>query len=305
MRKLAPPPRKCAVAPAGTRCLSLTAPLPPCDWPEVHPPRRLAPRGSLCSWPNPQKTLWGRERTEGEKRAGGGRGQGLVLTVGLGGSSPHRVACPANLLTNEMCALSDYWFYVKLMMGVNVRCAMFASGRLLEAGDGRLPTSKSKNTDSGLNRGRCMGLMSHEIHDAAALYQLLQVRAVYKHSGWTSNRFITSCNSSFVWGCIVYVYMCVSIGMWGEDAFKLGRSEQVQGSYECVFFIPRLCWDVVIELWKIAHHIKHFPWTEATACICFTSLKTCRVWRHQGHLLDLSKHAGGENNRDKQQPAPW
>lgn len=35
---------------------------------------------------------------------------------------------------------------------------------------------KAKNTVCDLNRRRCMGLMSHEIHDTAALYQLPQVR---------------------------------------------------------------------------------------------------------------------------------
>ncbi len=51
--------------------------------------------------------------------------RGFVLTMGLRGSSPLSVACSAHLLTNEMCALSDYWFYAKLMMGVNVLCAVF------------------------------------------------------------------------------------------------------------------------------------------------------------------------------------
>lgn len=72
-------------------------------------------------------------------------------------------------------------------MGVNVLCAVFASGRLSEA------TESTKAGQLDIKGGRCMRLhlMSHEIHDAAALYQLPQVKAVCKHGGWMLIRFMT------------------------------------------------------------------------------------------------------------------
>ena len=78
MRMPAPPPKRCAVAPAGTRCPSSATTQPLCDWPEVHRPQRSAPQGSLSPWLNLQKTLVEHEEVEEEEeeeeegRMGGG-----------------------------------------------------------------------------------------------------------------------------------------------------------------------------------------------------------------------------------------
>lgn len=86
---------------------------------KVSSPRLIIPMAE--STENPR-----RRRSQDE---GGREGQGLVLTMGHRGLPPLSVACSAHLVTNEMCALSDYWLYVRLMMGVNVPCAVFAGGR--------------------------------------------------------------------------------------------------------------------------------------------------------------------------------
>lgn len=59
--------------------------------------------------------------------------------------------------------------------------------------NGYVSTGKSRNAVCDVNRRRYMGLhlISHEIHDAAALYQMPLVKAGCKHSGWTLIRFIT------------------------------------------------------------------------------------------------------------------
>lgn len=76
------------------------------------------------------------------------------------------------------------------MMGANVLCAVFPSGRLSETAESAGKSKKAGQMD--INGGRCMRprLMSHEIHDAAALYQLPQVEAVCKHCGWMLIRFM-------------------------------------------------------------------------------------------------------------------
>lgn len=74
----------------------------------------------------------------------------------------------------------------------------------------------------------------------------------------------------------------------------------------CVCFITR---GFTIKPWKVAHRIKHFTWTEATTCICSARSQTMQgvvcVWGGRVILLDLSKHAEGDDNRDKHWTAPW
>lgn len=161
---------------------------PGCTRHEGQLPKAHYPHGRVHRKPWKKKKTDG--RTEGKMGAGGGKGQGLVLTVGLRGSSPLTVACSAHLLTNEMCALSDYWFYAKLMMGVNVcvLCLLVEGRRMVVC-----PLVRAKRPVVTLTKGDVWGfrLMSHEIHDLSALYQLPPVKAVCKHRGRMLIKFIT------------------------------------------------------------------------------------------------------------------
>lgn len=121
---------------------------------KVSSPRLIIPMAESTENPERKKFRTDRDGRVGRRRK---RVMGLVLTVGLRGSSPLSVAHSAHLPTNEMCALSDYWLYVKLMIGVNVRCAAFSEA--LEANDGCKSNGQSKKAVCDLKRWRYTGYL--------------------------------------------------------------------------------------------------------------------------------------------------
>lgn len=187
-----PRPRKCAVAPADTRCPSSAAPQLLYDWPGEPLPQRSAPWGSLSPWRSPQKILEGEQGSQSRGRR----------KVGLG-------IC-LRLLTNEMFALSDYWLYAKVMMCVNALRVVFASGSCRRRASACTSTGESKRAGCD-HRRSCteLCLMSHETHGPVALDQLPLVKAVCKHSGWALIMFIAWSISSL---CVsLHLHMCVHV----------------------------------------------------------------------------------------------
>lgn len=71
---------------------------------KVSSPRLIIPMAE--STENPRR--WGRK--EKQRRKERRKCSGLISTVGFRGSPPLSSPCSAHLLTNEMWALSDYWF---------------------------------------------------------------------------------------------------------------------------------------------------------------------------------------------------
>lgn len=109
------------------------------------------------------------------------------------------------------------------------------------------PVVGAKNVGCDINEGRCAGLLltSHEIHDAASLYQLPKVNVECKHSGRTLIRFMCVC-----------LCVCRNVRMHINQVKR--RSEQVEGGGSiCVCVCVFTSWQDCAKMFKCSCEKSH------------------------------------------------